>query len=82
MPISINCWKNYSFYKLPPQIRTILAGSSRPFLELITQRADDILAKISPGQFTNANTAQQLQNQMFKQGFNKLTDAVERSLNL
>ena len=41
--------------RLPPQVRLILAGSPQPTLDLMTQRADDIIATMSSAPSLNRN---------------------------
>ena len=48
--------------RLPPQVRLILAGSFQPTLDLMAQRADDIMATMTTAPFLNSNPTQLLQN--------------------
>ena len=68
--------------KLPSQVRTILAGSPQPSVELTALPVNDILATIQYNQATNAYSAKQFYNQIFGQRLRKLIDTVEASLNL
>ena len=54
------------FDRLPPQVRLILAGSPQPTLDLMAQRADDIMATIATSPSLNSNPTQLLQNQIFE----------------
>ena len=68
-------------HRLPPQVRLILAGSPQPTLDLMAQRADNIMATMSSAPSLNWNAAQLLHNQMFERRLDQLTDAVKTSLN-
>ena len=66
--------------RLPPQVRLILAGSPQPTLDLMAQRADDIMAKMATTLSLNSNPTQLLQNQIFEQRLDQLTDAIVVSI--
>ena len=59
--------------RLPPQVRLILAGSPQPTLDLMAQRADDIMATIATTPSLNSNPTQLLQNQIFERRLDQLT---------
>ena len=66
--------------RLPPQVRLILAGSPQSTLNLLAQRADDIMATMSSALFLNSNPMQLLQKQIFERRLDQLTDAIEASI--
>ena len=66
--------------RLPPQVRLILAGSPQPTLDLMAQRADDIMATIATTPSLNSNPTQLLQNQIFERRLDQLTNAIEASI--
>ena len=65
--------------RLPPQVRLILAGSPQPTLDLMAQRADDIMATMATTPL-NSNPTQLLQNQIFERRLDQLTDAIDASI--
>ena len=66
--------------RLPPQVRLILAGSPQPTLDLMAQRADDIMATMATTPSLNSNPTQLLQNQIFERRLDQLTDAIDASI--
>ena len=66
--------------RLPPYVRLILGGFPQPTLDLIAQRADDIMATMATTTSLNSNPTQLLQNQIFEQRLDQLTDAIEASI--
>ena len=68
--------------KLPLEVKTVLAGFSHLTLDETAQRADDILAtvKTNLNPSTNPAASQHLFNQIIEQRINKLSDALETSL--